>query len=80
MKTKEIRLLAFGQMAEIVTSASVAIDIDGNTNDLKKALTTNFPDIANIPYAIAVNNTLVTTPIILTEHDEVALLPPFSGG
>lgn len=77
---KEIHVLAFGAVTDIVgTSSFVIIDVD-STDKLKSRLEDKFPALKNISYAIAVNKHIITKPMALKTNATVALLPPFSGG
>lgn len=74
----KIKVIAFGQIAEI-TGAELFIEAE-DIEILKTALQIEFPELANRKHAIAVNNKLITENIALSEHDVVALMPPYSGG
>lgn len=72
----------FASIAEITGCESVSLD--GTTSDthvLRERLEAQWPAIKNATYALAVNHKIVIQePYPLTESDEIALLPPFSGG
>lgn len=72
----------FASIAEITGCESVSLE--GTTSDtyvLRERLEAKWPAIKNATYALAVNRKIVThEPYPLTEKDEIALLPPFSGG
>jgi molybdopterin synthase sulfur carrier subunit len=74
----EIRITAFGQIAEI-TGKQILIKAKDITG-LQQELAAKFPAIAAKKYAVAVNKKIVTSNIELKENDEVALMPPYSGG
>jgi len=48
--------------------------------ELKEALLVMYPKLKNINFKIAANQTLVNNDFDLIGNEEVALLPPFSGG
>lgn len=76
----EIQVLAFGQIAEITgKSAWMIADIE-DTKTLLEALIKSFPLLQEIKFAIAVNKKIINENTGLKNRDEVALLPPFSGG
>ena len=60
--------------------------VDGavTVGELKKMLKTDFPAlgplIASRSILISVNQEFATTDTVVTDGDEVGLLPPFSGG
>jgi molybdopterin synthase sulfur carrier subunit len=47
---------------------------------LKTALLHKFPGLSDKKFEIAVNKKLVSDNQTLTQHDIVALMPPYSGG
>jgi molybdopterin converting factor small subunit len=73
------RLLMFGQIAEITSVREMNVQAE-DTQALLAALTEKFPLLKNAVYAVAVNQTTVQVNTPLSETDEVALLPPYSGG
>lgn len=73
-----VKVIAFGQLTEI-TGAEIFIEAR-DTDILKATLHKKFPHLAGMKYAIAVNNAIITENITLSNKDEVALMPPYSGG
>ncbi len=73
-----IKVIAFGQIAEI-TGSEVSVDAT-DTAELKARLDVQFPALENKKYAVAVNKKIVAGTVTLNENDEVALMPPYSGG
>ena len=51
-----------------------------NTEDINKLLLQAYPSIGHISYTIAVNQNVIQKIYTLSPNDEIALLPPFSGG
>ncbi len=76
----EIRLLAFGQIGDIVGQPEIIFSGINNTDELQIKLAEIYHGIAAIDYSMAVNKTLVQKNTLLNNGDTVALLPPFSGG
>jgi molybdopterin converting factor subunit 1 len=78
----KVKLLAFGIAKEIVGGSSTIVDINGTTvDDLKQQLQQQYPALQSLSsYMIAVNSEYITNNISLSEHDEVAIIPPVSGG
>ena len=76
----EIKILAFGQIADILDKSSLTFSDVKNTDSLIANLTETFPELSSLKYSIAVNQKLVHTNSELNDNDTVALLPPFSGG
>jgi molybdopterin converting factor small subunit len=74
----EIKIIAFGQLAEIMGKEITleAIDITA----LKQTLNNRFPALSYEKYAMAVNKKLVQGNLELNQNDIVALMPPYAGG
>lgn len=78
----KVNLLAFGIAKEILGSNHLLIDFEGNNSqELKESLETQFPRLKQLPaYLIAVNNEYAHTTTTINSNDEVAIIPPVSGG
>ncbi len=71
----------FGMLAEATQCNEESMEITGfNVKELKDTLLKQYPDLKNKNFKIAVNHTLVDDKTTITNHAEVALLPPFAGG
>jgi molybdopterin converting factor small subunit len=72
----------FASIAEITGCESISLgDATSDTYVLRERLEARWPSLKNATYALAVNRVIVSSePFVLSEGDEVALLPPFSGG
>ena len=77
---KEITVLTFGAIAEIVGKNSLVLTNVSSTGELKQKLEAEYPRLKNIEYAIAVDKQMTSSSIPLETKSTVALLPPFSGG
>jgi molybdopterin synthase sulfur carrier subunit len=78
-----VTVLAFGIAKEIIGSASVAIEVEEQIyiDDLKRLLQSKYERLQGLSYfMIAVNNKYVTTNELLQPNDEIAIIPPVSGG
>jgi molybdopterin synthase catalytic subunit len=78
-----VRLLCFGRLRELLApELEFELSSPATVADLRQALRSGYP--AFTPYegsvAIAVNQSFATSSTPLSEGDEVALLPPVSGG
>ncbi|MBS1503276.1 MAG: MoaD/ThiS family protein, partial [Bacteroidetes bacterium] len=73
---------AFGIAKDIFGASSIDVDMDSNlTSDLKKSLEQSFPRLKQLKsYMIAVNNEYAEDNRILNQTDEIAIIPPVSGG
>lgn len=76
----EVKILLFGELAQIAGASSIALKDVANTNVANEKLIEQFPTFKNKKYALAINKRLVKESHTLVDGDELALLPPFSGG
>lgn len=79
----KLSILAFGIAKEIFGASSIPVDIphDATAMDLKIALEKQHPRLAQIAsYLLAVNNEYAADDLLLNERDEIAVIPPVSGG
>lgn len=76
----EIKILVFGQIADITGAGSITLSGVKDTDELKQRLIQQFPDLLPLEYSIAINKKIVRDNSILQSTDTIALLPPFSGG
>ena len=76
----QVKILIFGQLAEIVSDHTLTIADIADTNSLVKELNKRYPALVQARYIIAVDKQTVTTNTNLKDGSTVALLPPFSGG
>lgn len=76
----KIKVLFFASLRDIVRVPQLEISNCSGLNELKSKLAADYPGIMAIPFVIAVNNKIEHSDIALKDGDEIALLPPFSGG
>ena len=78
----KVNILAFGIAKEIFGTNHLAIEFDGNnTEDLKNSLEQQFPRLKQLPaYMMAVNSEYVSNQTTISSDDEIAIIPPVSGG
>lgn len=79
----EINLLLFGITREIIGRKNMQMTIPENHNvaNLRERLLRDFPSLARLKsIMIAVNNEYADDQFLLHNQDEVALIPPVSGG
>lgn len=74
-----IKLLTFGQINEWLPNQHVEVEIEDSKNLLDYLIQT-YPKLSTIPFALSVNKNIIHDSVKLKDQDEVALLPPFSGG
>ena len=78
-----INILAFGIAKDIINSQTLGLEIqDGTTvGDLKMKLISQFPDFEKLrSLSIAVNEAYQEDDFVLSEKDEIVIIPPVSGG
>ena len=73
-----IQVKTFGALTEILEREFYVTA--GDTAELLTGLSRQHPDLAHRKLLVAVNNTIINTPVDLRENDVVALMPPYSGG
>ena len=81
----EIKVLAFGIAKDILGDLEVTVDLplpeDPKVDDLKEALFEAYPALEKLrSIAIAVNSQYTDGSEHFTATDEIALIPPVSGG
>ena len=81
----KIKLLLFAYLIQDVGSNSIEMNISGEECEMKhlhEKLTEKYPALKNKINHIqcAVNQIMVDSNAIIRDGDEVALMPPFSGG
>jgi molybdopterin synthase sulfur carrier subunit len=79
----KLNILTFGIAKDITGDQLFQIDLPegATTGDLKAALNAKFPEFSKlVSLAVAVNNTYTRDDLVLQENDEIALIPPVSGG
>lgn len=76
------KVKAFGITKEIVGGKETVVEFEGQTvASLRGALEKQYPDLKGLrSLLIAVNSTYAEDPDPILESDEIALIPPVSGG
>jgi molybdopterin synthase sulfur carrier subunit len=76
------RIKAFGITKDLLGGKETTLEIDGETvADLRAALNAKYPELLGLKSLfIAVNNDYADENIRLQTTDEIALIPPVSGG
>ena len=79
----EIKVMAFGIARDILGGPSISMSIDRNTTarQFRDVLFRQYPAFADLTsLKIALNQSYATDDQIITENDEVVLIPPVCGG
>ncbi len=75
-----IKVMLFGQLADIAGSNTLELENVGDTNTLQQKIQVCFPSLSQSKYRVAVDKKIITENTLLHNETTVALLPPFSGG
>jgi len=74
------RVTFYGILQEkIASELSLNISLK-NVSEMRSYLEENYPILRNIPYLVAINRTVSSLESPLAPNDNIAILPPFSGG
>ena len=76
----KIKLLFFGNISDITGTGEMNYSDAADTDMLELDLKNKFPQLKNFTYRIAVNKEIINKNTKFKDGDEVAFLPPFSGG
>ena len=79
----KVNLLAFGIAKDIFGSSTVDVDLanDATISNLKYLLEKQYPRLKQLAtYMVAVNNEYALDGDTIHERDEIAIIPPVSGG
>ena len=74
--------MAFGIAKDILNASSIAIELNGSTiGELKAMLEEKYPRLQKLAsYMIAVNSEYANNDVVIKQGDEIAIIPPVSGG
>ena len=79
----KVNVLAFGIAKDIFGGSTVNVDLheDKTIRILKDSLEERYPRLKQLAsYMVAVNNEYAEDENIINEKDEIAIIPPVSGG
>ncbi len=76
----QLTIRCFGMLSELLGNDTIEVEVVSNTYELLLNLKQRFPRLNSLTFSIAVNKRIVTENTTLKSGDEIALLPPFSGG
>ncbi len=76
-----MKVLAFGIVKELFGAASVEVDAAANITALKEVLCQRYPQLQKLSsFMIAINGTYAGPDSVIQDGDEIAIIPPVSGG
>ncbi len=79
----KVKILAFGIAKEIVGARKGEMDVteEATISQVKEALSERFPKFESLrKFSIAVNENYQEDHYVIQEGDELAIIPPVSGG
>jgi len=74
-----VKIQLFGQLKQITGASEIFMDAS-DTDELVRAMADRYPGIGNLTYLIAVDRNVVLANTAIKTGQELALLPPYSGG
>lgn len=80
MSDNTIKILVFGQLTETIGSSLLELPFVHELGTLKEELYKRYPQLRERRFVLAVNKLICLEDHKLQVGDEVAVLPPFSGG
>lgn len=75
-----MKVLYFGVLSEIAGKSEEEMDFSGQISELKIRLNESYPDFRNQRFQVSLNQEIANDDQKVNEGDEIALLPPFTGG
>lgn len=79
----KVNVLLFGRLISVAGRRVIPVFLEGETRtviELKKSIFGAYPSIEEERFRVVVNQDISRDDDVITESDEVALLPPISGG
>ncbi len=81
---QSLSIKLFASLKQAMNSDKIMIDIDNEitVSQMKKIVFETFPNLkkSSIPFFVAGNHKYATDSVVIGTKDEVALIPPVSGG
>lgn len=76
-----MKIICFGIAKKITGQSEISWEGDITVDTLKKQLEQKYPELKKIKsYMIAANQSYASSDQLLLEGDEIAIIPPVSGG
>lgn len=75
-----MHIYLFGILEEATGQKIIKTSYFNSSDKLIRSLKDNIPSLNEYSFQVSVNQEIITEDTALTEQDEIALLPPFSGG
>jgi molybdopterin converting factor small subunit len=74
-----VKIQLFGQLKQIIGSTELTTEA-ADTNGLVREMAARFPELENLNYLVAVDRNIIQGNTPIKADQELALLPPYSGG
>jgi molybdopterin converting factor small subunit len=74
-----VKIQLFGQLKQITGSTELTTEA-ADTDGLVREMAARFPELENLNYLIAVDRNIIQGNTPIKADQELALLPPYSGG
>lgn len=82
--TQSLSIKLFASLRQAMNSDEIKIEISNKTtvSQMKKTVFETFTNLKklNIPFIVAVNHKYASDSVVINTDDEIALIPPVSGG
>lgn len=75
-----MKIIVFGVLTDIIGKSAFEIEAPKDSETLLQNLFSEYPFLKNYKFQIAVNSEKVEGNVLLNNNDEIAFLPPYSGG
>jgi sulfur-carrier protein len=76
----KVKVLFFGVLSEVTETGIKFYEGANSIGQLKLRIADDYPEIVHYDFRISVNNEIINSDTLLSDGDEIALLPPFAGG
>lgn len=80
MVNKKIKIRAFGLVAESIGCHEIEMERMADTNAQLNLMKSEYPKLRALNFSLAIDNEMIQDNTQLKNANEMALLPPFSGG
>lgn len=77
---ERFKIKAFGMLTEKLPAAEFDFPVYASTSELVENLENEYPGLKGAKYSLAVDKQIIHDKQALNGNEEIALLPPFSGG
>jgi len=81
---QSLSIKLFASLRQAMDSDEIKINIENEITvlQMKKIIFETYPNLKklNIPFFVAINHKYATDSVVIETNDEIALIPPVSGG